>query len=145
MELLEVVVFLGGGRGGMGEEGGYVGEEGVIFGFEVEEDEEVALEVGIGDVGEEGVGAVDGGVEGFVVADADLEEDEEGEEDFGFLVGGGWVEGEEMGDGLFGVAPELGAGLDAVVFDGVEEEHLAVGLEAEGKEIGHGVGISREI
>ena len=138
MELEEVVVFFGHGVGRpLGEEGVYFGEEVFVFGLLVEEDEEVTLEFGVLDVGKDGVGTVDGFGEGSVVANADLEEDEEGEDYLGFLVGRGSVLLEEGVDMVFSVAPELGASLDAVVFDGVEEEGMAVGLETEGEK--HGI------
>ena len=135
MELEEIVVFFGhGGFCPGGEKVVDVGEEVFVFGLLVEEGEEVGTEFGCCDMGEDGVGTVDGGGEGGVVADADLEEDEKGEDGLSFLVGSGGVELEEDVDGLLGCAPELGASLEAVVIGWGDEEGLSVGLEAEGKE-----------
>lgn len=144
MELEEVVVFFGhGGFCPGGEKVVDVGEEVFVFGLLIEEGEEVGTEFGCCDMGEDGVGAVDGGGEGGVVADADLEEDEKGEDGLSFLVGSGGVELEEGVDGLLGCAPELGTSLEAIVVGWGDEEGLAVGLEAEGKEA-HGADMGDE-
>ena len=144
VELEEIVVFFGhGGFCPGGEEVVDVGEEVFVFGLLIEEGEEVGTEFGCCDMGEDGVGAVDGGGEGGVVTDADLEEDEEGENGLGFLIGGGGVELEEGVDVLLGGAPKLGASLEAVVVGWGDEEGLAVGLEAEGKETHGEVGDER--
>ena len=109
-----------------------------IFSLGVEEDEKMGEEVGVGYVREDVVSTVNGCLEGLAVANADLEKGEEGEYDFSLFVRGAAMEGEKMGDLLLGGTPELGASLDAIIFDGVEEEGLAVGLETKGKKVGHG-------
>ena len=88
------------------------------------------------------------------VAEAELEEDEGGEEDVGLLGGGegGFVGVEVVEEGLgglLGFAPVGLVGLDGgwggeSVGGGVEKEEVAVGLETEVEEVGggeHGVGL----
>ena len=88
-------------------------------------------------LGQKFIGGFDCASEEGFVAIADLEEDEDGEQDFCFFFDG---EGfaisvkalEEGLDGMLCLVPLGLIILDAVVFEGVEEEQLAVGLEAKG-------------
>jgi len=127
---LEVVVFLCHvGVVPHGHEGVYFFGQVFVFGLLVEIDKKVGTKFRVTDVGEDFERAVEGGSEGLVIADADLQEDEKGETNLGFFVRGGTVAIQQGVDVLLGVAPALGACLNAVIFDGVEEEYLAVGLE----------------
>ena len=114
----EVVVFFVGGGGEDGEELVDGGEEGFVLGFEVEVEDEMGEEFlgrkgrclwGLGwegdgetvsrkwegeELGEEGVGEIGGLLEEVGSAEAELEEDEDGEEMVGLLERG------EMGMGL---------------------------------------------
>lgn len=88
-------------------------------------------------LGQKSVGGFDCASEEGFVAIANLKEDEDGEQDFCFFFEG---EGFSMGvkaleeglDGMLCFVPPGLIILDAVVFEGVEEEQLAVGLEAKG-------------
>ena len=88
-------------------------------------------------MGQEVVGGFDCASEEGFVAIANLKEDEDGEQDFCFFFEG---EGLSMGvkaqeeglDGMLCFVPPGLIILNAVVFEGVEEEQLAVGLEAKG-------------
>ena len=88
-------------------------------------------------LGQKFVGGFDCASEEGFVAIANLEEDEDGEQDFCFFFEG---EGFSMGvkaleeglDGMLCLVPTGLIVLNAVVFEGVEEEQLAVGLEAKG-------------
>jgi hypothetical protein len=88
-------------------------------------------------LGQKSVGGFDCASEEGFVAIANLKEDEDGEQDFCFFFEG---EGFSMGvkaleeglDGMLCFVPPGLIILNAVVFEGVEEEQLAVGLEAKG-------------
>ena len=92
--------------------------------------------------GEELVGELGGLEEAGGVAEAELEEDEDGEEVVGLLDGGevgmGLEVGEEGGDCLLGFVIGSVVGLDGDAVGGVEEEEATVGAETEGVEMGGG-------
>ena len=92
--------------------------------------------------GEELVGELGGLEETCGVAEAELEEDEDGEEVVGLLDGGevgvGLEVGEEGGDCLLGFVIGSVVGLDGDAVGGVEEEEATVGAETEGVEMGGG-------
>ena len=92
--------------------------------------------------GEELVGELGGLEEVGGVAEAELEEDEDGEEVVGLLDGGevgmGLEVGEEGGDCLLGFVVGCVVGLDGDAVWGVEKEEAAVGADAEGVEMGGG-------
>ena len=92
--------------------------------------------------GEELVGELGGLEEAGGVAEAELEEDEDGEEVVGLLDGGevgmGLEVGEEGGDCLLGFVVGCVVGLDGDAVWGVEKEEAAVGADAEGVEMGGG-------
>ena len=92
--------------------------------------------------GEELVGELGGLEEVGGVAEAELEENEDGEEVVGLLDGGevgmGLEVGEEGGDCLLGFVVGCVVGLDGDAVWGVEKEEAAVGADAEGVEVGGG-------
>ena len=95
-----------------------------------------------GEGGEELVGELGDLEEVGGVAEAELEEDEDGEEVVGLLDGGevgmGLEVGEEGGDCLLGFVVGCVVGLDGDAVWGVEKEEAAVGADAEGVEMGGG-------